>query len=89
MCIRDSNTVRAVFLPSGALHQKMPTADLAPAWIVPVVQSFKEVGQDETVIAVELQPFGKCCAFAFDILLDRNISAVLCEVFHENLQRQR
>ena len=57
---------------------------------MPVVQALKKVGQDKAVIAVEHKPFGKCCAFAFDILLYGNVSAVLREVvFPENPQCQR
>ena len=67
MCIRDR-------------HKEILTADLALAGIMAVVQPLKEIGQNETVITVELKPFGKRCAFAFDILLHGDVFAALRKV---------
>ena len=50
--------VGAVFLPPGALHQKILSANLTLPWVMPVVQSLKEVSQYKAVIAFKGHPPG-------------------------------
>ena len=44
---------------------------------MPVVQALKKVGQDKAVITIKTEPFGKCCVYAFGILLNGNIFTAL------------
>ena len=65
--------IQRIPLPPCGGHKEVILTDLALPWVVPVMQSLKEIRDDKTVVAVKKQPPCYNFSFALGILLVGNI----------------